>query len=69
MSILSKLLIFVLFFLLTQFTFGQNQFRPEKLENSKIEIDGKLSAKEWGNAIQVELKLFLTYLKKSCLNL
>ena len=56
MSILSKLLIFVLSFLLTQFTFGQNQFRPEKLENSKIEIDGKLSAKEWGNAIQVELK-------------
>ena len=56
MSILSKLLIFVLSFLLTQFTFGQNQFRPEKLENSKIEIDGKLSAKEWRNAIQVELK-------------
>ncbi|MDG2062359.1 MAG: DUF5916 domain-containing protein [Flavobacteriaceae bacterium] len=56
MSILSKLLIFVLLFLLTQFTFGQNQFRPEKLENSKIEIDGKLSAREWRNAIQVELK-------------
>ena len=55
MSILSKLWIFILLFLLTQFTFGQNQFRPEKLENSKIEIDGKLSAKEWRNAIPVEL--------------
>ena len=56
MSRLSKLWRFVLLILLTQFTFGQNQYQPQKLNDQNIIVDGQLSPGEWENAIPIELK-------------
>ena len=46
---------FILLILMTQFTFGQNQYQPQKSPSSKIVLDGILSQGEWENATPVEL--------------
>ena len=46
---------FILLILITQFTFGQNQYQPQKSPSSKIVLDGILSQGEWENATPVEL--------------
>ena len=45
----------IFFFFISQFIYSQKQFKPEKLKNQKIIIDGKISPDEWVNAVQVEL--------------
>lgn len=45
----------IFFSVISQFVFSQKQFKPEKLKDSKIILDGKISPDEWINAIQVEL--------------
>ena len=45
----------IFFFFISQFIHSQKQFKPEKLKNQKIILDGKISPDEWVNTVQVEL--------------
>ena len=55
MTRFESLVKFILLIQISQFTFGQNQYQPQKSSATKIVLDGILSQGEWENATPIEL--------------
>ena len=55
MTRFKSLVKFILLIQISQFTFGQNQYQPQKSSATKIVLDGILSQGEWENATPIEL--------------
>ena len=55
MTRFKSLVKFILLIQISQFTFGQNQYQPQKSYATKIVLDGILSQGEWENATPIEL--------------